>query len=174
MMSGKWLSVGKLVNTHGIRGDVKIWPSTDFPELRFAPGRFLTLHAPDSDDTLEVEIISSREQKGMYVLKLKGFDNINQVERYKGWAVKVPDSELAELDEDEYYYHQIIGCNVLTESGDEIGVISEILQPGANDVWVVNRPKGKQALIPFIKDVVLQVDVKEKRVTIRPMEGLLE
>jgi len=170
-MAEQWFTVGKLVNTHGIKGDVKIYPSTDFPEVRFAPGSRLTLHDPNSAATLTVEIVSSREQKGMYVLKLKGYDNINDVERYKGWTVKASDS--VELDEGEYYYYEIVGCRAVTDEGEELGTITEILSPGANDVWVVERPKGKQLLLPVIDEVILDVNVAEKKVTVHLMEGLV-
>ena len=172
-MSDKWLTVGRVVNTHGIRGEVKVLPSTDFPGERFAPGSRLTLHAPDSSAAAEVEVASAREHKGTYLVSFKGFDNINQVLPYKGWTVKVPASRRVPLGEGEYYFHEIIGCAVVTEEGEELGRISEILRPGANDVWVVERPQGRPALIPYIADVVLDVDVAAKRVTIRLMEGLI-
>lgn len=172
-MSEKWLTVGRLVNTHGIRGEVKVMPSTDFPGERFAPGSRLTLLSPDGSAAVDVEVASAREHKGMYIVKLKEFDNINQVLPYKGWSVKVPASRRVPLAEGEYYFHDIIGCAVVTEEGEEIGRVSEILRPGANDVWVVERPKGRPALIPYIDDVVVDVDVGARRVTIRLMEGLI-
>lgn len=88
--------------------------------------------------------------------------------------LKVPESQLGELNEGEYYFHEIIGCTVVTEEGETVGTVSEILTPGANDVWVVKRNNGKEVLIPYIEDVVKNVDVEAKIITIRPMEGLLE
>jgi 16S rRNA processing protein RimM len=170
-MADQWFTVGKLVNTHGIKGDVKILPSTDFPDVRFAPGSRLTLLDPKSDASLEVEIVSSREQKGMYVLKLKGYDNINDVERYKGWTVRAFDS--VELEEGEYYYRDIVGCRAVTDEGEALGMITEILSPGANDVWVVERTNGKQLLLPVIDEVILSVNVQDKTVTVHLMEGLV-
>ena len=170
-MADQWFTVGKLVNTHGIKGDVKILPSTDFPDVRFAPGSRLTLMDPNSSAALEVEIVSSREQKGMYVLKLKGYDNINDVERYKGWTVRAFDS--VELEDGEYYYRDIVGCRAVTDEGEELGSIIEILSPGANDVWVVERANGKQLLLPVIDEVILDVNVRDKTVTVHLMEGLV-
>lgn len=170
-MADQWYTVGKLVNTHGIKGDVKILPSTDFPDVRFAPGSRLTLLDPNSSAALEVEIVSSREQKGMYVLKLKGYDNINDVERYKGWTVRAFDS--VELEDGEYYYRDIVGCRAVTDEGEELGSIIEILSPGANDVWVVERANGKQLLLPVIDEVILDVNVRDKTVTVHLMEGLV-
>ncbi|REK76482.1 ribosome maturation factor RimM [Paenibacillus paeoniae] len=174
-MNGKWYTVGKIVNTHGIRGDVKVLPQTDFAEERFAPGSKLLIVNEENGESREVKVTSSREQKNVYYLKLDSFNNINDVEKFKGWLLKIPESEQGELEEGQYYYHQIIGCTVVTEDGEELGVISEILSPGANDVWVVDRPKskGKQLLLPVIDEVVLDVNVTDKQVTVKLMEGLV-
>lgn len=174
-MSNKWYTVGKVVNTHGLRGDLKILPQTDFSDVRFAVGNTLSLQSEDSKQQIPVVITASREQKGLFYVKFKGFNDINEVEKYKGWLLKVSEADLAELEEGEYYYHEIIGCMAVTEEGEELGTISEILSPGANHVWVVDRikPKGKQILLPVIDEVVLDVDVKSKKVTVRLMEGLI-
>ncbi|MUT66327.1 ribosome maturation factor RimM [Paenibacillus sp. NEAU-GSW1] len=174
-MSAKWYTVGKLVNTHGLRGEVKIMPSTDFADERFAVGSKLSLQDEQSGKAIEIEITAAREHKGTYIAKLKGFNDINEVEKYKGWLLKISETEQAELEDGQYYYHQIIGCKAVTEDGEELGVISEILSPGANHVWVVDRvkPKGKQILLPVIDDVILDVDVAEKVVTVRLLEGLI-
>lgn len=167
------LNVGKIVNTHGIRGEVKVWPQTDFPDVRFKPGNRLKMINPETGAVETIEIAASREQKTMYVLKIKGFNDINQVEKYKGWELKVSESERVPLDEGEYYVRDIVGCAVVSEEGEEIGVVVDILTPGANDVWVVKRPKGKELLLPVIDDVVLNVDVAAKTVKVHIMEGLL-
>ncbi|GGG12578.1 ribosome maturation factor RimM [Paenibacillus abyssi] len=172
-MAQQWLNVGKLVNTHGLRGEVKVLPQTDFPDVRFASGSKLILLDPDEKQSLQVVVQSAREQKGMFIVKLKGFDDINQAEKYKGWSIKVSDQDSVELEEGEYYYYEIIGCRVVTDEGEELGVINEILRPGANDVWVVERSKGKPVLLPVIDDVVLDVNVDDKLVTVRLMEGLI-
>ncbi|WP_419873079.1 ribosome maturation factor RimM [Candidatus Pristimantibacillus sp. PTI5] len=174
-MNEKWFTVGKVVNTHGIRGELKILSQTDFAEVRFAAGSKLLMLNEESGASMEVKVISSRANKNVYILKLEGFTDINQVEKYKGWVLKVSEDKQLELDEGEYYYHEIIGCRVISEEGEELGVISEILSPGANDVWVVDRPKGsgKQLLLPVIDDVLINVDKKEKIVTVHLMEGLI-
>ncbi|MNN68467.1 Ribosome maturation factor RimM [compost metagenome] len=111
----------------------------------------------------------------MFVAKLKGYTNINQVEKFKGSLLKVPSDDLVELPENEYYFHQIVGCEVYTDedASQPLGTITEILQPGANDVWVVKPAKGQEILIPVINDVVLDVDIAAKKVTVHLMEGLL-
>jgi len=174
-MAEELLTVGRLANTHGIRGEVKILSYTDFPDVRFAPGKKLIVVPENGGSTFEVIVESAREHKGMFITKLKGYTDINQVEKYKGSLLKVPGTDLVELPENEYYFHQIIGCEVFTEEpgAKALGTISEILTPGANHVWVVKPPKGQDILIPVIDDVVLDVDVEAKRVTIHLMEGLL-
>jgi 16S rRNA processing protein RimM len=175
-MKPKLFTVGKIVNTHGIRGELKILPQTDFPDVRFEPGSVLTFLNPENGATLEATVQSARENKNVYIVKFEQFDNINEVEKYKGWVLKVTEDQLVDLSEDEYYYHEIVGCRVITDEGLELGTISEILAPGANHVWVVERPKGqgKPVLIPVIDDVILKVDVAEKTVHIHLMEGLLD
>lgn len=176
-MSEKWFTVGKVVNTHGLRGEVKVLSQTDFADVRFAAGSKLLMLNEESGASLEVKIVASRAHKNVYILKLEGFDDINLVEKYKGWVLKVSEANLVELDEGEYYYHEIIGCRVETGDGEELGTISEILSPGANDVWVVDPPKGQgkkqQLLLPVIDDVLISVNTKEKLVTVRLMEGLI-
>ncbi|KAA8784602.1 16S rRNA processing protein RimM [Paenibacillus sp. 4624] len=168
----EFMNVGKVVNTHGIRGELKIMPLTDFPEVRFAKNAELFLFTPDNRP-VPVTVESARLHKNMYIVRLKEYGNINEVEKFKGGIAKVSKENLAELEEGEYYFHQIVGCAVITEEGETLGTISEILTPGANDVWVVKTPAGKEVLIPVIDDVVLDVDVEQKLVKIHLMEGLL-
>lgn len=174
-MKGNWYTVGKIVNTHGIRGELKVLSQTDFPEKRFAPGSALLMTDETTGDSLEVKVAAARSHKNVYIVKLEGYGNINEVERYKGWLLKVAAEHQGELEEGEYYYHEIIGCKVVTEEGEELGAITEILTPGANDVWVVERPKGKgkPILLPYIDEVVLNVNPADKLVTVRLMEGLV-
>jgi 16S rRNA processing protein RimM len=169
----KWFTVGKIVNTHGIRGDVKIHSQTDFPEDRFKPGGSLTLWHPELGKSSDIKIEASRLHKNTWIVKVKGWNDINEVEKYKGWLLKVNDQQLFELPEDEYYYHEIIGCSVVTDDGQALGTITEILSPGANDVWVVQSAEGKPVYIPYIDDVVKIIDVPNKKVTIELLEGLI-
>lgn len=161
------------MNTHGIRGEVRIISKTDFAEERYKSGNRLFLFMPQSKSPLELTVKSHRTHKNFDLVIFDGYDNINQVENMKGGILKVPESQLGVLDEDEFYYHEIIGCIVTTVDGEEIGKISEILSPGANDVWVIKGEGGKEILIPYIEAVVKEVNVKEKMVIIDPIEGLL-
>ncbi|GGG12359.1 ribosome maturation factor RimM [Paenibacillus aceti] len=172
-MSDSLLMVGKIVNTHGIRGELKILPHTDFPEVRFAPKNKLKIVNPDSGEQIDVTVASARLVKQMYIIKLNEYDNINQVEKYKGCELKVSKADAVDLPDNEYYYYEIIGCRVVSDEGEDLGVIEEILRPGANDVWVVKMPSRKQLLLPVIDDVVLDVDVEAKLVKVHLLEGLL-
>ncbi|AMX84061.1 ribosome maturation factor RimM [Geobacillus subterraneus] len=170
----RWFNVGKIVNTHGIRGEVRVISRTDFPEERYKKGNKLYIFRERDAEPVEVTVKSHRVHKSFDLLSFEGYDSINDVEPFKGAMLKVPESQLGQLDEGEYYFHEIIGCTVVTENGETIGTVREILTPGANDVWVVRRQDGTDALIPYIDDVVLRVDTERKTIIIRPMEGLLE
>lgn len=171
-MEGKLYNVAKIVNTHGVRGELKLVPQTDFPDVRFAKGSELLLLGP-MGERLPVTVESGRPQKNVWMVKFKEFADINAAEKVKNWEVKVSSEDLVDLDEGEFYYHEIIGCRVFTEEGEDLGTIKEILTPGANDVWVVEMPNGKDLLLPYIDDVVLTVDKTAQKVTVRLMEGLL-
>ncbi|MFC4305926.1 ribosome maturation factor RimM [Cohnella boryungensis] len=173
MSEERLLNVGKVVNTHGIKGELKIWPQTDFPEIRFKPGSKLLMVPPEAGEPITIEIVAAREQKKMYIVRVRGFDSINQVEQYKGWELKVADDERVPLEEGEYYLRDIVGCEVVTEEGEALGRITDVLSPGANDIWVVGLPKGKELLLPVIDDVVLDVDIAARKVKVHLMEGLL-
>lgn len=169
----KWFNVGKIVNTHGIKGEVRVISRTDFPEERYKIGNVLYLFMPKSNAPIELTVKSHRSHKNFDLLTFEGYENINEVEKFRDGIIKVSESQLGDLNEGEYYYHEIIGCSVATIDGEELGKVSEILSPGANDVWVVKGKGGKELLIPYIEDVVKKVDIKEKIILIEPMEGLL-
>lgn len=170
----KWFRVGKIVNTQGIHGELRIISSTDFPEERFQVGAKLYIGDTKSNDQLEVIVASHRLHKNFHLLKFEGYTNINEVEQFKGKELFVSEEMLSELDEGEFYYYEIIGCEVFSEEGEFIGKVKEILTTGANDVWVIQRHGKKDALIPYIEDVVRDVDVEAKKITIHLLEGLIE
>jgi 16S rRNA processing protein RimM len=169
----KYFNVGKIVNTHGIRGEVRVISRTDFPEERYKIGNSLLLFMPGSKEPEELVVKSHRTHKNFNLLTFEGFDNVNVVERMKGGILKVPETQRGILAEGEFYFQDIIGCNMVTTEGEELGKVIEILTPGANDVWVVKGSNGKELLIPYIEDIVKKVDIREKMIVIEPMEGLL-
>lgn len=169
----EWLNVGKIVNTHGIKGEVRVIAITDFPKERFKLGNKLFLFMPGSAEPEELIIKTHRTHKNFNLLTFEGYDNVNQVEKMRDGVLKAPASQRGRLHEGEFYFQDIIGCQMVTVSGEEIGKVVEILTPGANDVWVVRDAKGKEVLIPYIEPVVKKVDIQEKVIVIEPMEGLL-
>lgn len=169
----KWFNVGKIVNTHGIRGEVRVISRTDFAEERYKVGNTLYLFR-DNKEPLKLIIASHRKHKNFDLLTFEGYPNINDVEPLRDGILKIDESQLLDLDEGEFYFHEIIGCTVYTDQGEEVGTIREILTPGANDVWVVKGQRGKEVLIPYIEQIVKEVDIKEQKVIITPMEGLLD
>lgn len=148
----KWFNVGKIVNTHGIKGEARVISKTDFAEERYKPGNKLYLFMPDTKgDPIELIVKTHRTHKSFDLLTFEGYENINEIEKMKGGILKISEDQLGDLEEDEFYYHEIIGCTVETLDGAEVGKIKEILSPGANDVWVIKAKGGKEILIPILK-----------------------
>ncbi|MFK3812779.1 ribosome maturation factor RimM [Bacillus halotolerans] len=173
-MTKRWFNVGKIVNTHGIKGEVRVISKTDFAEERYKPGNTLYLFMDGRQEPIEVTVSTYRLHKQFHLLQFKERQSLNEVEELKNAIIKVPEEDLGELNEGEFYFHEIIGCEVFTEEGELIGKVKEILTPGANDVWVIGRKGKKDALIPYIESVVKQIDVSEKKIEIQLMEGLID
>ncbi|MBC1505072.1 ribosome maturation factor RimM [Listeria booriae] len=167
-------NVGKIVNTHGLMGEVRVMSQTDFADERFVPGNELFLFAKNNKKPEKLVIKTHRKHKNFDLLTFEGIVGINNVERMKEGMLKVPESQLGDLEENEFYFHEIIGCEVYTEEGELLGTISEILTPGANDVWVVQQKGKKDKLVPYIADVVTSVNIADKKITISVMEGLFD
>lgn len=166
------LTIGKIINTHGINGELKIIEQTDFPE-RFSEGKTIYM-VNDKNEVVPIEIESYRQMNKFGLLKIKGYDHISDAETLKGFQLKVKKEDIGELDEGEFYYFEIIDCEVYTIEGELIGKIDSIMSPGANDVWVVKNNENKEILIPVIPSVIKHVDIENKRVEIEVMEGLLD
>lgn len=170
----EYLNVGKIVNTQGLKGEVRVISQTDFPELRYKKGTTLTLFQ-DKKQPIELVIKSHRKHKNFDIVSFEGHLTINDVEKYRDGILKVAKDQLTELPEDEFYYHEIIGLTVIDEeTKEEIGKIKEILSPGANDVWVVQRKKKKDVLLPYIDSVVKLVDKENGIVEVEIPEGLID
>lgn len=173
----RWFNVGKIVNTHGVKGEVKIISLTDFPELRYKQGNELTFFPKVNGVPLQLTVRAHRKHKNFDLVSFEQIDSLEEAERLKGGLLKVSEEQRNqdELDDNEFYYDEIIGCKVVSETGEVIGTITEILSPGANDVWVVQADKtNKPYYIPYIESVVKHINVPDKLVTIHVMEGLIE
>ena len=168
-----YLNVGKIVNTHGIRGEVRVISQTDFPEERYKKGAKLTLFR-EGKQPLVLVIANHRKHKNFDLLTFEGYPNINDVEVFRNGILKVAEEDLTDLEENEFYYYEIIGLPVIDENGQVLGKIKEILSPGANDVWVVQRKGQKDALIPYIESVVKRIDLENEEIHVEIPEGLLD
>jgi len=166
-----YFNVGKIVNTQGLQGEMRVLSVTDFSEERFKKGAELALFDEKNQFVRTVVIASHRKQKNFDIIKFKDMYHINDIEKYKGHSLKVAEANLNDLDEGEFYYHEIIGLEVY-ENDQLIGTIKEILQPGANDVWVVKRKGKRDLLLPYIPPVILNVDIPNNRVDVELLEGL--
>ena len=167
----EYLNVGKVVNTHGIRGEVRVISQTDFPEERYQKGAKLTLFR-EGQKPLELTITSHRKHKNFDLLTFEGYPNIN--ETFRDGILKVSEDDLTDLEENEFYYYEIIGLNVIDEDGENLGKIKEILSTGANDVWIVQRKGKKDVLIPYIESVVKEIDLDAGVVHVEIPEGLID
>ncbi|MFV8765098.1 ribosome maturation factor RimM [Aerococcus urinaeequi] len=176
MAEEQYYLVGKIVNTQALRGEVRVMATTDFPEERFKIGAILAIF--NGNKLVEtVEVDGHRLHKNFNLLHFKGKDNINDVEKFKGFDLKVAgtEREADELDENEFYYDDIIGLEVYTTDETYLGKVREITSLPSNDVWAIQRPnKGKDILIPYIEDIVLEIDLDDNRVVIDPMDGLID
>ena len=167
------LKVGKIVNTHSLKGEVKVISSTDFEEERFKKGSKLLI-TRGNQLIREVVVQSYRNHKNFLLVKFEGIDSVEEAEKLKNLQIKIDSDEVGELEENEFYFHQIIGCEVFDENDKNLGEIIDILTPGANDIWVIKGENGKEILIPYIEDVVKQIDITNKKVNIEVMEGLID
>lgn len=170
MSDNHYYHVGKIVNTHGIRGEVKVVPITDFAGERFKKGANLMIEK--DNEMIPVTVDQARPHKGMQLVKFAEYGNINDVERFRNCFLSVAEDDQQPLEDGAYYYHQIIGLQVETTDGRPLGKIKEIMAPGANDVWVVERPHKQDLLLPVIKDVIKKVDLEKQKVIVELMEGL--
>ncbi|GAA3020634.1 ribosome maturation factor RimM [Tetragenococcus solitarius] len=169
----EYLEVGTIVNTQGIKGEVRVLSQTDSPEKRYKIGTKLTLFLKGKDP-FELTVASHRKHKNFDILSFEGYPSINDVEPLRQGTLMIPKTELTELSKDEYYYYEIIGLEVYQKTGEKLGQVKEILSPGANDVWVVQRQNKPDALLPFISSVVKEIDLKNQKAYVEIPEGLLD
>jgi 16S rRNA processing protein RimM len=163
------LQVGVITSTHGIRGEVKVFPTTD-DVSRFKKLKQVILD--DGRQQLEMEIASVKFFKNMVILKFKGIDNINDVEKYRRARLLVTRENAVPLEENEYFIADLIGLSVTTDEGEGLGTITDVLQTGANDVYVVTTPDKKEILVPAIRDCIQSVDLEKKEMRVHLLPGL--
>lgn len=165
------LQVGIISSTHGIRGEVKVFPTTDDVN-RFKKLKEVLLDT--GKETLPLTIEGVKFFKQFVILKFKGIDNINDIEGYRGKSLYVTRENAVKLKKDEYFIADLIGLFVENEDGSFQGTLKDVLETGANDVYIVtDQNTGKEVLIPAIKDCILQVDVEQGFMKVHLLDGLL-
>lgn len=166
----EYLQVGVITGTHGIRGEVKVFPTTDDP-ARFKKLKKVFLDT--GKEYLEMEIEQVKFFKQFAILKFKGYDSINEIEKYKKKSLLVDRAHAVKLKENEYFIADLLGLEVYTDEEQLLGTLSDVLQTGANDVYVVKMEDDREVLIPAIRDCILSVDIEERRMRVHLLEGLL-
>ncbi len=165
------ITIGKVVKPFGVKGEMKIEPMTDFPE-RFRKVRRVYLVSPAGKE-IACETQSVRYADDVPFLLLKGYDSPEKAKELNGWFVKVSEEETVPLPEGTYYWFEVIGMDVFSESGEKLGKIVDIFQTGSNDVYVMKQGR-KETYLPATKEVVKQVDRAAKRIIIHVVDGLME
>lgn len=169
-MNEQLMEIGQIVNTYGIKGFLKVVPYTDDIK-RFEKLKSIYIQTKKSLETVIIEEV--KYAKNLVLLKIKGIDNINDAEIYKNCYIKIDRSDAVELPEDSYFIIDLIGIKVYTDEGEELGDIIDVFPTGANDVYVVKNELGKQVLLPAIGDVIKNVDIKNKKMMVHLIEGLV-
>mgnify|MGYP002509756234 CR=1 FL=1 len=164
------LQVGVITQTHGIRGEVKVFPTTDDAN-RFKKLKEVILDT--GRERLSMEIEGVKFFKQFVILKFKGYDSINDVERYRQGKLLVTRDNAVRLKKDEYFVADMIGMRVVTDEGEDFGVLKEVMATGANDVYVVSRDNGEDVLLPAIKECVRHIDMDGHVMEVHIMDGLL-
>lgn len=165
------LQVGVISSTHGVRGEVKVFPTTDDVK-RFKRLKEVILETGKEELLLEIEGVKFFKQ--FAILKFKGFDNINDIEKYKGKSLFVTRKNAVPLRRDEYFIADLQGLSVEDEDGNLIGTLRDVMETGANDVYIVDMTDGREVLLPAIKECILEVDVEGGKIRVHMMDGLLD
>ena len=185
MSKEDWLEIGTITSAQGLKGELRVYPDSDFPERFEKPGERWLLH-PKETEPRSIELLSGRyiPHKNLYIVKLAGVNDRNQAEELQGCKLMVPASDRPTLAADEYHILDLVGLEVFNQlNGEKVGIVKDLI-PAGNDLLVVSPEdssliceKGKkrpEILIPFVKDIVPIVDLANKRIEINPPPGLLE
>ena len=166
----KYFEIGKITGTHGIRGTMRVFPTTQDP-TRFEKLKEVTVEIRGKQEVFHVQKVAY--QKNMILLTLKEINDINVAELYKNGRILIPDAVAIPLEEDEYYTRDLYGLQVVTDEGEELGELVKFYETGANDVYAVKKdPQEKELLIPAIKDCIRKVDIEAGVMTVHLLEGL--
>lgn len=165
----EYFEIGQIVNTNGLKGTLKVKPFTDdIKEFE----TFKSIYIQQGKELLEFKIEKVGYIKNMVLLKFQGIDDINEAEKYRNMYLKVNRNALPDLPENTFYIVDLLECEVFTTEGELLGKVKDVFNTGSNDIYDVKDINGKQILIPAIKDVIKNIDIPNKKITIELMEGL--
>lgn len=172
-----YLEIGKIVAAQGLKGELRVYPNTDFPERFEEPGERWLLR-PNQTEPEAIELVSGRylDGKGLYVIQIKGIRDRNAAEALRGCQLLVPDSDRLDLEEGEFHVADLLGLSVYEQASQElIGTVSNVI-PAGHDLLEVKKvtPEGRTILIPFVEAIVPVVDLAQRRIEITPPPGLLD
>jgi 16S rRNA processing protein RimM len=170
-MKENFLQVGVITTTHGLKGEVKIFPTTDDPK-RF--DNLKKVYIEYGKERILVEIDTVKYFKKLVILKFKEFNKIDEIEKYKGCSLFIPRDQAVKLEEDEYFIAELIDMKIMDEDNQEIGILQDVLETGANDVYVIKLNDKRELLLPAIKQCILEVDSKNNTMKIHILDGLLD
>ena len=168
----KYLRVGVITSPHGVRGEVKVYPTTD-DAIRFKKLDHVILDL-GRGESRELKIRQVKFFKNMVILKFDGVDTMNEVEGWRQKDLLITRDQAVPLQEDEFFITDLIGLTVVTDEGDTLGTLTDVMETGANDVYCVKTPEGKELLLPAIHDCILDVDLDEQKMTIHLLPGLID
>lgn len=154
------LQIGVISSTHGLKGEVKVFPTTDDAK-RFQKLKEVLLDT--GKEQLRVEIETVKFFKQFVILKFRGIDSIEEVEKYKGKSLLISRENAVKLEKDEFFIADLIDCEIFNEKGEKVGVLTDVLETGANDVYVVKTEQGKEILLPAIRECVLSVELENRK-----------
>lgn len=164
--------VGVIASTHGLQGEVNVFPTTEDPS-RFKKLKKVTLHTQRGEE-IELDVVSARFFKKYIIVKFKQFNNINEVEKFRGCELTIDRKDAIKLQPGEFYCADLIGLTIVDEDDNDLGTLTEILQTGANDVYeMTKKDSDEKVYIPAIKDCIRSIDMQEKKITIHVMPGLM-
>lgn len=166
----EYFEIGQIVNTNGLKGMLKVKPFTDnIKEFE----DFKSIYIQRKNELIEFKIETVRYAKQMVLLKLKGIDNINEAEKFRNLYIKVNRNIMPKLPEDSYYIVDLLECEVYTVEGELLGKVDDVFNTGSNDVYVIKNELGKQILLPAIGEVIKNVDIPNRKITVKLMKGLV-
>ncbi len=161
----KKINIGKVVTTHGVRGDIKVYPHTNVEGMF---GKLKKIYISDE----EYKISSVKYVKGCPVLNIDGLNTVEEAQKLIGKQVLADENNLPKLEENSFYLKDIIGCTAIDEQGTEIGAITDVIFTGANDVYQITTAEKRDILVPAVKEFIRSVNIKDKKITVKLIEGM--